>query len=322
MNNLQEISQILRDNQRFVLAGHTSPDGDCIGATIALGLALKKMGKEARIFLESFLPLFHYLEHSDMVSTEKTVPAEDEVVILLDSSDQGRLGDGISLLQGECVTVINIDHHASNDHYGIYNYVKSDASSTCEIIYGLIKTLEVPLDRDIARALFTGLIYDTGVFKHPNTAPSTHLVAADLIKYFDDASDIINRLFYTKSFVQTKLLGFVLNHLEMYHEGKVAFGSISDEQIKAYGGTVNDVDGVVQYIAQVESVELAIFLYEKSPGVVKASLRSKKHFDVANFAGVFGGGGHVRAAGCTIKGTVEQAKDIVLRELDNHRSEL
>lgn len=322
MNNLTEIIRLIKENQRFVLAGHLSPDGDCIGATIALGLALKKMGKEARIFLESFLPLFHYLEHGDMITTKPTYADKDEVVLLLDSSDKGRLGEGKLLLEGESKAIVNIDHHASNDHYGMYNYVESDASSTCEIIYKLIEELGVAIDRDIAGAIFTGIIYDTGVFKHPNTMPSTHLVAAKLTEEDIDASDIINRLFYTKSFVQSKLLGRALEQMELHFNGRVAFSSISIDEMNAYGGTVNDIDGIVQYIAQVESIELAVFLYEKAPGIVKASLRSKKTFDVANFASVFGGGGHVRASGCTLNGSIANAKEQILKSLEEYRSGL
>lgn len=321
MNSLKEISKLIKEHQRFVLAGHVSPDGDCIGATIALGLTLKKMGKEARIFLESFLPLFHYLEDAAMISETPSKSDDDEVVIYLDASDKGRLGDGALLMEGQPLTIINVDHHASNDQYGIFNYVEAEASSTSEIIYNLIKELDVELDRDIARALYTGIIYDTGVFKHPNTQPSTHAVASELLTHDIGASDIVNKLFFTKSFVQTKLLGQVLSGVELIASGKVAIGQITLNEITAVGGQVSDVDGVVQYMAQIEGIETAAFLYEKNPGEIKVSLRSKKYFNVAEFASKFGGGGHVRAAGCTLKGTMEEAHSCLLDAFNKYEWE-
>lgn len=323
MSKFNEIVGIIKQNKNFILAGHVNPDGDCIGATIALALALKKMGKEAIIYLESFLPLFHYLEGSQLVCTDikNMIPLSDQVVLMLDSSDEGRLGEGKIFLEEDNVS-INIDHHASNNSYGDFNYIEADASSTCEIVYALINELEVELDKSIATALYTGIIYDTGVFRHPNTKSSTHQVVSNLLTYEIDASDIVNQLFYTKTYVQTKLLGLALSKMELHFGGRVALSTISLDELKHNGGQVSDVDGIVQYISQVDTAECAIFIYEKEKDILKVSLRSKKTLNVAELANTFGGGGHIRAAGCTIESTIDEAKERLLHRLIDFRSDL
>lgn len=320
MNKLTEIRDYILEHEKFILSGHISPDGDCIGATFALALALKKMGKEAKVYLESFLPVFHYLGHLDMVTTEIEKLSSDTVSIFLDASDEGRLGEGAFYLKSP-LDSINIDHHSSNNLYADYNYVEADASSTCEIIYNFITLLGVDFDRDIAKALFTGLIYDTGTFRHPNTKPSTMMVASHLLQYDIGASDMINHLFYTKSLPATQLLGQALGKIVLYLDNQVALTSISLSEIEKANGQVSDVDGIVSYVAQVEGTECSIFLYEKAPDVIKVSLRSKKIFDVAKFASRFGGGGHIRAAGCTFEGSMDQAKEKVLEALQECRSD-
>lgn len=321
MKNLNQIAEFLQSKDDFILCGHVSPDGDCIGSTFALALALKKLGKEAKIYLESFLPVYQYLAHTEMVITTPEEMKESVTPIFLDASDEGRLGEGAKYLALD--GSVNVDHHGSNNNYGQMNYVEADASSTCEIVYKLIKELGVSLDKDIAKALYTGIIYDTGTFRHPNTSSFTMAVASDLLSYDIEASDLINTLFFTKSLPSMKLLGQALEQVEMHLEGKIAVTSIRLSDIEAKEGTLHDVDGIVQYVAQIEGIEGAVFLYEKQPGEVKVSLRSKKTWDVAHFASKFGGGGHVRAAGCTLRDvTVEEATHQVLDMIMKCRSEV
>lgn len=320
MNSFKEIHDYILDYDRFILVGHISPDGDCIGATFALAWALRNLGKEARIYLESFLPSYHYLDGQEMVSTELPPLSKNIVPIFLDSSDEGRLGVAKEYLD-KGIKTVNIDHHASNNFYADFNYVEKDASSTCEIIYKFIEFMGVECNASISKAIFTGLVYDTGVFRHPNTKSSTHTIASQLLEHDIHASDIINGLFYTKSYPATQLLGQALEGITLHFDDCIAISGLSLKDIEAKNGTVEDVDGIVQYIGQVDTVEGAIFLYEKEPGVIKVSLRSKKTLDVAKLASNFGGGGHIRAAGCTINGTVEQAKEEIIKALEGFRSD-
>ncbi|WP_170311574.1 DHH family phosphoesterase [Vallitalea okinawensis] len=320
MNNFKEIYDYMMEYDQFILAGHISPDGDCIGATFALALALRKLGKEASIYLESFLPMYHYLDGHEMVMTELPSLGHEVVPIFLDSSDEGRLGLASEYLN-QGIRTVNIDHHASNNFYADFNYVEKDASSTCEIIYNFIEFMGVICDGAISKAIFTGLVYDTGVFRHPNTKSSTLSIASKLLEHEIHASDIINGLFYTKSYPATQLLGQALEGISLHFNERIAISGLSLMDIEAKNGTVEDVDGIVQYIGQVDTVEGAVFLYEKEPGVIKVSLRSKKSLDVAKLALGFGGGGHIRAAGCTIKGTVDQAKEEIIKALEGFRSD-
>lgn len=309
----EHLCTIINKNDTFAIAGHVNPDGDCIGACTALALALTKMGKRVKVYLEKYPNVYKFLDGQQFVRTEVERDSIPQVFIALDCGDVERLTSFKHYLKVASNT-INIDHHKSNTKFGDYNLVLDNASSTCEIIYKLINRLGVEINTKIAEALFAGIVYDTGVFRHTNTTAKTHKIAAELYKYDIRANKIINDIFYTKSYKASKLLGRALDKMELVLDNKVVVSTFTMDDLKHFGAESGDLDGVIQFMNQVDCVEAAAFLYEKNDYEVKVSLRSKHYLDVSALAKVFNGGGHERASGCTINSELDIAKRMIVKE--------
>ena len=210
---------------------------------------------------------------------------------------------------------INIDHHSSNTYYGQYNYVEGASSSTSEIVYGFLEG-NYPVDQNMAAGLYAGLIYDTGGFRHSSTSPNTMRVAGALMETGIPFTDIYNRFFDSRSFSEMKIMGQALENAKLYFDGKVVCATITSAEIAACNGTNKELDAIINYLKGVQGAEVACFLYEKTETEVKASFRGADGRDVCALAQKFGGGGHVKAAGCTIAASIDKAKEMVLAEIE------
>lgn len=311
--NLSNIKKMIYENNSFIIAGHVSPDGDCIGSAVALATALLSIGKKVDIYLENFPRVFNYLNYDHKIDYVINKENSYDVFIALDCGDKTRLGEAIYYLEN-IENTINIDHHKSNDFYGKLNCVQENISSTCEIIYDIFMDMDWDLSKNIAEALFTGLVYDTGAFKHSNTSSKTLRVASSLLKYDINSSRIINKIFFSMSYTKTKMLGKALSNSELKFNNKMCIATIDINEFNQMGATSDDVSSVVQYLIQVEGVSVACFLYEKQKNLIKVSLRSEDEFDVSKFAQKFNGGGHAKAAGFTLMVPIEEAKIIIEKE--------
>lgn len=311
-NTIKETAQALRQSQSFIISGHSLPDGDSIGSLLALGLALKGMGKKVTMISEEPIPaLYRFLPESQDIVLFSEVSGEFDTFIFVDCTDPSRAGEGLlSLMENK--NVINIDHHVSNKLFGQLNLVDAKAAATGEIIYLLLEELKVPFTVEIARCLYTTLVMDTGSFQFSNTTPQTHRMAAGLMEVGIDAAWINQNLYDSQPLIKIRLLQKALASLVLSPSQKIAWVSLSQEEMDGLGANKEHVEGIIGYIKMIEGVEIALLFLEIAPGLVKVGLRSKELVDVNQLAGIFGGGGHAKAAGCRVNGALEQVIEKVV----------
>lgn len=286
--------------ERIGISGHVRPDGDCVGAVLALQLYLKKCLPQAvaKVFLEKPPVIFHEIKGFDEIETEFPEEEPFDVFFALDT-DAERLGGAEKYFRAAGKR-INIDHHLRKAGSGDVNYIVPQAGSTCELIYDMV---EEQLDPDIALALYIGIIHDTGVFQYSCTSPDTLKKAAKLIDFGIDFSRIIQETFYQKTYVQTHIMGRALMESIRFLQGRCIVSVVDKKTMEFYGAGTSDLDGIVNQLKNIKGVDCAIFMYQTDVLEYKVSLRSNEKVNVAQTASFFGGGGHARAAGCTMKGT-------------------
>ena len=319
MNNIDNIIDYINGSNYFVVTSHISPDGDNIGSTLSMYYALNKLGKNVFYVLDDNPPLnLRFLLKDINILRSEEFKLEDYSIISLDCGDKKRICLSDEIINNS-KKLICIDHHASNDHYGDFNYIDIDASSTCELVYNFLKRFNEKenlnlIDEKIATCLYTGLVTDTGNFAYANTHPSSFEMAKHLLLTGAKKEEIIQNVFQSNPYNYYKLLGEALNTLEIV-DNKVSSIMITKEMLKRNVISFNDVDGITSYTRDIEGVEVGILLKEKKENEVKVSLRSKNYVNVSEIAKAFNGGGHIRAAGCTIYDSIENAKEKVLKEV-------
>lgn len=324
LTNIKNIIKAIREGNNFIVTSHYSPDGDNIGSTLSMYYTLKKLGKKVYYVLDDSIPLnltFLVKDVKILKSEELNENLNDYTLISLDCGDFNRICVSESIKKS-VKQLICIDHHASNNNYGDLNYINPNESSTCELVYNLLKEFskemgEQILDEDISTYLYTGLLTDTGNFSYSNTNPSSYLMAYDLVNLGAKKDLIIQKIFQSNTYNYYKLLGEALDTLEIVDK-KIASMMLTIDMLERNEISFNDADGVTSYTRDIDGVEVGLLFKEKAPGEVKVSFRSKNYVDVSAVAQVFGGGGHVRASGCTIKDSIENVKKIVINEVLKH----
>lgn len=299
---MNKILEELNCTDKVAVSGHIRPDGDCVGSCMGLYLYLKKALPQAQVdvYLEKPAPVFDCIDRVDEIRTDCSADISYDVCIVVDTASE-RLGDAEKYFKTAKKT-INIDHHISNANgCAMVNYINPKASSSSELVYELMD--EALIDEGIAKAIYIGMIHDTGVFQYSNTTPHTLEIAAKLIVYGFDFSKLIDETFYEKTYVQNQLLGRALLKSILFMDGRCIVSMIHKRTMEFYNATPQDMDGIVSQLRITRGVECAIFMYELGQQEFKVSLRSNGRVDVAEVASFFGGGGHVRAAGCTMRGT-------------------
>lgn len=311
MNN---IAEVLDGVKTMAIAGHIRPDGDCVGSCMALYAYIKKWYPEiqADIYLETPKPVFGYLAYMDEVKSEASGEKEYDLFVTCDVSARDRLAVVGDYFEKAKKTVC-IDHHVSNPGFARINHILPDASSSCEVLYGLLDPEKV--DREIAQAVYTGIIHDTGVFQYSCTSPETMRIAGELMKTGFDFTGIIEKSFYQKTYIQNQVMGRVLAESILLLDGKCIVGYMKKKDMDFYGVDGADLDGVVSQLRLTQDVEVAIFIYEKNTQEFKVSLRSNGDVDVSKIAVFFGGGGHVKAAGCEMAGSMYDVVNNITAEL-------
>lgn len=296
-----KIIEEVKEAKTIGISGHVRPDGDCVGSVMSLYLYLKKELPDAQIdvYLEQPADIFQCIKDIDQIHTDFETDMVYDVFLALDCNTE-RLGDAAPLFE-RAGKKINIDHHISNTGCGDVNIIEPERSSTCELLYELLDAEK--LDEEIAKALYIGIIHDCGVFQYSNTSPRTFAIAAELIKFGFDFSKLIDETFYEKTYVQSQIMGRALLESIRFMDGKCIVSMVDKKTMEFYQANPKDLDGIVNQLRIVKGVECAIFMYEIGPLEYKVSMRSCGEVDVAAVAVQFGGGGHVRAAGCTMNGT-------------------
>lgn len=308
------LDKIISENQTMAISGHISPDGDCVGSSLALYNYITTYfpKKEVVVYLEQIPGKFKFLAGASNI--QHTIP-ENVSYDLYFSMDCGALDRlGFARKQYEASPVqCCIDHHISNPAEGAYTYIKADASATCELVYELISHREIT--QDIAQCLYLGIAHDTGVFQFSNTSPHTMDIASNLLATGISGSDIIENTYYEKTFIQMKLLALGLEKAVLLEEGTCIFTYLTLEEMNGLGARRMDTDGIVSQLRYTKGVDVAIFLYELEPGTYKVSLRSNENVDVSVVATHFQGGGHKKAAGFSLTGEVNHLLEQILKKI-------
>lgn len=278
------------------------PDGDATGACLGLYHYLKKNYPkiDVKVYLEEIPAAYRIIAGVEEVCHHLD-GGDIDVFFCLDCADEKRLG-AFAALRRRAKRTVCIDHHISNGGFADINYIVPEASSTSELVFSVLEEEKIPLEA--AEALYMGIVHDTGVFRHSCTAPETMEIAAKLMRKGIDGSRIINRTYYDKTYHQNQILGRALLESILLMDKKVIFSAIKQKEMDFYGVSPSDLDGIVQILMSTSGTEVAIFLYETEPQTYKVSLRSREIVDVSVVASYFGGGGHVRAAGCTMQGSI------------------
>lgn len=309
--------ELVRKAGSVAIAGHRRPDGDCVGACLGLyNYLIRETGGKAQIdvYLKEIPEAVSFLKNTEKASGEAAPEKVYDLFIALDCGSIDRLGFTEAMFQKAAVTV-SIDHHISNTKFAQYNHVEPEASSTCEVLYGLLEKEKI--EADAAECLYLGIVHDTGVFKHSNTSKKTMEIAGALLETGISPSKIIDDSFYRKTYLQNQILGRCLLESILLLDGKVIFSFVSQKIMQLYGAVPSDLDGIIDQLRVTEGVEAAILVREESAQCYKVSMRSNGKVDVSKICCMFGGGGHKMAAGCTMNGSIHDVANNLSLQIEH-----
>lgn len=302
----EEVVAELRKRSAFVMVSHVKPDGDTLGAGLALGLALKQLGKRVHYFQQDTVPRnLRFMPDTQHVS--RNVPAdlpEDTLWVFCDMSDTARAGEFLPKIKRE--NVLDIDHHLGNSHFGAFNYVLPHECSTGTCVMHLLRALKVDIDADIATCLLTTIMTDTGGFMHSNTTPEVLMLSAELMNLGADKEQITQEIFANKRLAALKLLGRALNEAQVEHDGRYIWSYVDEAMLAECDGDGEDTEEIVNHLRSVDGAEVAA-LFKAYDGDIRVSLRSSGRVNVQAAAARLGGGGHFRASGLTFIGPLADA---------------
>jgi phosphoesterase RecJ-like protein len=302
LTNAEGAAKLLSDNDKFLIITHRSPDGDTIGCGFALYYALGAKGKKVRIACSDPLPLqFSYLY--DGYSEDNFKP---DFIISVDIADTALFGESLQVYKNN--VDLCIDHHYGNSGYAEFLFLDGDAAAAAELVYDVIKAMDIAVSEKIAECLYTGIVTDTGCFRYGGTLAATHRIAADLMDAGADTATINRRLFETKTRTRIALEQYTVKNTEYYLDGRCAFAAVIKTAADEMKVTDDDYDSLAGLTTQAEGVEVGILVKEKIKGKFRISLRSSGRINVSEIAEKFGGGGHIQAAGCSIDGRLEEVR--------------
>lgn len=304
--------EALRRGRCFAVLLHIRPDGDSIGSSLALGLALRRLGKSVHLMRADDIPSnMSFLPGVDGFRHFSEVTEDIDTAVFLDCGDIDRIGPAKAVLKPG-VRIVNIDHHPSNRRFGDVNYIEPRAAAAGEIVHDLIKDLGVDIDFAIASALYVAVITDTGSFRYENTSAKTHEIAAGMLRAGVRPSEVARAVWEDRSLSSMRLLEAALRNLSVSEDGRLAWTVLSREDFERAGADSSESEGIVNYPRTLRGVEVAVLFLEEASGEVKVSLRSNRAVDVSRIAADLGGGGHARAAGCTLSMPLAEARELVL----------
>jgi len=312
----REIDAIVREvraRQRFVLASHARPDGDSIGSQLAMAYALRALGKDATVVNVDAAapPLMTFPGVPDIVIAPE-VPGQYDTAIIMECSDLARTG--VAGLDRSFV--INIDHHPGNTNYGQLNWFDGTAAACGEMVYDLIRALDVPFTREIATHIYLAVLTDTGSFHYSSISPRTFEIAKQAIEAGVDPVLVARTVYDSNSMGRLKLVGAVLNAMQVGPTGRAAVLYLDHEMTRAAGGTYDDTEGLVNMPLTVKDVEAVAFFKQDEGDTYRVSLRSKGHVDIGGIAKTYGGGGHKNAAGCTVTGAIDALRGTFAEQME------
>lgn len=313
-----KIHPFIEQADPILITSHVDPDGDALGSTLAMAHVCEQFGKRTICVNESCIPKrFSFLPGIDKIIQPQQVTETFHSVITVDAANCSRVGYHVQQLFHSKASILNIDHHITNDAFGTINVIDPDASSTAEILFHwMADSAKVEWDAHLATYLYTGILTDTGGFRYSNTSADVLRIAAQLIEHGAPAHEIADRALETITFEQILCMQRALATFETSSNGQIAWISLTLADLHQIQATDAAVEGIVNIPRTMIGVDVGIFFRETSENTVKVSFRSRKKVDVSKIAKAFGGGGHPRAAGCTIKGSLENVKQQVLQRVE------
>jgi phosphoesterase RecJ-like protein len=317
---MNQIIKQLKNSRSILLASHENPDGDAIGSLLALGLALDLLKKKTILYNPSPIPaVYRFLPSVKRVVKHLRKGDDFDTAVILDCGDIERLGHGAAIA-GKVTVMINVDHHITNTGFGTYQLIDTQACATSEIVYRLIKALDVPISRDMADSIYTGILTDTGSFRFSNTNQAAFAICEEMIGHGADPYQIAQQVYGKYSLGRIKLLNLALDSIEISRNGRLSLMTVTKEMLAETGTQTEDADGLINYARRIEAVTVAALIQEHAnnrsslkKNQFHVSLRSDGTVDVARIAASFGGGGHASASGFSIQAPLADIKDRIFR---------
>ncbi|HEX3032512.1 MAG TPA: DHH family phosphoesterase [Bacillota bacterium] len=314
MNSLGELADVIGQYKDVTIIGHLNPDGDTLGSTLALGLGLQQLGKQVVMVNRDKVPgIYRFLPGAEELVTPEPRHFQERLIIFVDCTDTRRSGDEVSELLGQASCIVNIDHHISNEMFGQYNHVDTEAAAAGTVIWALLKELGVKPDARMATCVYVALVTDTGSFRYTNTNANCHHVAAELFQYGIEQETVNRELYEEVPLTSLEVVKVGLENLHISPDGRVAWIILTQETMDRLKAEDEHLEGVVNYAKSVKGVEVGLLFREAGSQLTKVSLRSKSLVNVSQLAAGFGGGGHARAAGCRVKDSLKQAVEKVVK---------
>ena len=312
----EQIGRALREHQRFAVLSHVRPDGDALGSQLALGLSLKQLGKDVRIWNEDgMLEKYSFLPNAKLLTKPPAEPEDVDVIVALDTAIQNRLGNTLAAVRSSKLC-INIDHHPSNPGYGDLVYIDPKSPATGQILFELMTDRKLSIDSAIAENLFVAISTDTGSFQYPNTTARTFEIAAELVRAGVDVGHVSQLTYENYPRRRVELLRDLLGTMRFEANDRVASFSLSLATAKKLGVLPEDNEGLIDHLRAIRGVIVAVFFEELADGKVRVSMRSKNDkVNVCSICEKFGGGGHVLAAGARVKGTHAEVEKKILEDV-------
>jgi bifunctional oligoribonuclease and PAP phosphatase NrnA len=312
---LRRIAEEIRVGERFLISSHENPEGDAIGSLLALGLALKSLGKEVILLNQDPIPeILGFLPAAEEIIHQAPEQAQFDITFTLDCGDRTRLGTEFSKIQTPG-KIINIDHHVSNRYFGDINLIDPSASSTAEIIFELLRIIPLPMNSAIAENLYAGVLTDTGSFHYSNTTPQTFSVAKSCLMAGVDPWKVAESIYENQPLPRLRLLSLALATLEVHENGQICCIVVTQQMIKDAGASVAHTEDFINFPRSLKGSEVALLFREITPIKYRVSLRSRGKVNVSQIAQAFQGGGHPNAAGCTVDGSLSEVKGKVYQQI-------
>ena len=309
----QEIwDNITKNGDNIVIVTHPTPDGDALGSAFALACALEAAGKTPVVILDKFSAKYNFLCKQRFLYDGDTAALNCDVLIAVDCGGKSRISCAADLFDRAKITV-NIDHHINNDNFATYNYVDHTASSACEVVFDIIN-MHVPIGKEIAEAIYTGIVTDTAAFRHSNTSPRTLEIAAELMRFGIDFGEIQRKVFYTRTKAEAAIFAKALQNIKFADNSPIVYSTLTPEEMQTAGATYADLDGIVNFLLDIEGTAAAALFTKRGGGQTKVNLRSLGP-DVSIIAAQFGGGGHKFAAAAQFEADFDEGIQRVVAAL-------
>ncbi len=300
--SMTETAEFLKNHDNYYILTHHSPDGDTMGSGFGLCYALRQIGKKANVLCSDEFPKrYHFMYEG--YEPQKFSP---ETIVAVDVADKKLLGPKL-IQYGDYVNLC-IDHHISNLHYAERLLLNADAAAACEVMYQLLSEMGIEFTRQIAECIYTGIATDTGCFKYANTTQLAHIISAHLMDCGIRLEQINREMFDTKSKARIRVEQHINSAMEYYLDDKCAMAAVTLDTMKKAGLAAEEFEGIAGMSVQTEGVQVGVIIKEKDEGKFKISMRSACDIDVSAICQKFGGGGHVKAAGCTLEGPLDDVK--------------